>query len=92
VGLSDDATLLEHIKKAIAESRFTGEGYRKIRARLRLFRHPQLARAGAAADGRAWAAGTHRVRRPDKAHDGSMQRQAQLFDGHGVLVACFPRV
>jgi hypothetical protein len=67
VGLSDDATLLEHIKKAIAESRFTDEGYRKIRARLRLFRHPQLARAGAAADGRAWAAGTHRVRkRPDK--------------------------
>ena len=31
----DDATLLEHIKQAIAESRFTGEGYRKIWARLR---------------------------------------------------------
>src|SRR5512133_3209276 len=30
-----DATLLEHIRKAIAESRFTGEGYRKIWARLR---------------------------------------------------------
>ena len=35
VGPCDDATLLEHIKKAIAESRFTGEGYRKIWARLR---------------------------------------------------------
>jgi hypothetical protein len=30
VGPCDDATVLEHIRKAIAESRFTGEGYRKI--------------------------------------------------------------
>ena len=30
VGPCDDATLLQHIKQAIAESRFTGEGYRKI--------------------------------------------------------------
>ena len=29
-GPCDDATLLEHIKQVIAESRFTGEGYRKI--------------------------------------------------------------
>ena len=29
VGPCDDATLLEHIRKAIAESRFTGEGYRR---------------------------------------------------------------
>ena len=35
VGPCDDATLLEHIRKAITESRFTGEGYRKIWARLR---------------------------------------------------------
>ena len=35
MGPCDDATLLEHIKKAIADSRFTGEGYRKIWARLR---------------------------------------------------------
>ena len=35
VGPCDDATLLEHIKRAIAESRFTGEGYRKIWAKLR---------------------------------------------------------
>ena len=35
VGPCDDATLLQHIKKAIAASRFTGEGYRKIWARLR---------------------------------------------------------
>jgi hypothetical protein len=30
LGPCNDATLLEHIEKAIAESRFTGEGYRKI--------------------------------------------------------------
>ncbi len=35
VGPCDDVTLLEHIKRAIAESRFTGEGYRKIWAKLR---------------------------------------------------------
>ena len=35
VGPSDDATLVEHNKRVIAESRFTGEGYRKIWARLR---------------------------------------------------------
>ena len=28
-GPGDDATLLQHIRQAIAESRFTGEGYRK---------------------------------------------------------------
>src|SRR5512134_519594 len=31
VGPCDDATLLQHIKQAIAESRFTGEGYRTAR-------------------------------------------------------------
>ena len=36
VGPCDDATLVEHIKQLIAESRFTGEGYRKIWARLRV--------------------------------------------------------
>ena len=35
VGPCDDATLVAHIKQAIADSRFTGEGYRKIWARLR---------------------------------------------------------
>ena len=35
VGPCDDATLLEHNKRAIAESRFTGAGYRKIWAKLR---------------------------------------------------------
>src|SRR5512141_1274317 len=35
VGPCDDATLLGYIRQAIAESRFTGEGYRKIWARLR---------------------------------------------------------
>ena len=50
VGPCDDATLLEHIKKAIAESRFTGEGYRKILGPFALFRRPQRARTGAPAD------------------------------------------
>src|SRR5512134_2929232 len=36
-GPCDDATLVEHIKRAISESRFAGEGYRKIWARLRFF-------------------------------------------------------
>src|SRR5512141_3227737 len=35
MGPCDDATLVEHIKKVISESCFTGEGYRKIWARLR---------------------------------------------------------
>ena len=41
VGPCDDATLLEHIKKAIAESRFTGEGYSKNLGPFALFRRPQ---------------------------------------------------
>ena len=35
MGPCDDATLVEHIKKVISVSCFTGEGYRKIWARLR---------------------------------------------------------
>ena len=35
LGPCDDATLVMHIKRAIAGTRFTGEGYRKIWARLR---------------------------------------------------------
>ena len=49
VGPCDDATLLEHIKKAIAESRFTGEGYRGSWP-VCAFRRPQLAWTGAPAD------------------------------------------
>ena len=77
VGPCDDATLLEHIKKAIAESRFTGEGYRKIWARLRF--------AGVrSAPGRVrrlmrenGLLAPHRIRkRPDKAHDGTITTEA----------------
>lgn len=35
VGAVDDATLLELIRQVIADSPFCGEGYRKVRARLR---------------------------------------------------------
>src|SRR5512132_4317674 len=73
VGPCDDATLLEHIRKAIAESRFTGEGYRKIWARLRFSgvrsspgRVRRLMRENA-------LLAPHRIRkRPDKAHDGTI--------------------
>src|SRR5512133_1242207 len=73
VGPCDDATLLEHIRKAIAESRFTGEGYRKMWARLRFSgvrsspgRVRRLMRENA-------LLAPHRIRkRPDKAHDGTI--------------------
>ena len=73
VGPCDDATLLEHIRKAIAESRFTGEGYRKIWARLRfagIRSSPGRVRRLMRENG---LLAPHRVRKgPDKAHDGSI--------------------
>ena len=77
VGPCDDATLLEHIKKAIAESRFTGEGYRKIWARLRFSgirsspgRVRRLMREN-------HLLAPHRIRkRPDRAHDGTITTEA----------------
>src|SRR5512132_847243 len=71
VGPCDDATLLEHIRKAIAESRFTGEGYRKIWARVRFSgvrsapgRVRRLMREN-------HLLAPHRLgKRPDRAHDG----------------------
>ena len=50
VGPGDDAALLQNIRQALAESRFTGEGYRKILGATALCRHPHLARPGAAPD------------------------------------------
>ena len=77
VGPCDDATLLEHIKKAIAESRFTGEGYRKIWARLRfagIRSSPGRVRRLMGAHG---LLAPHRVRkRPDKPHDGTITTEA----------------
>jgi putative transposase len=73
VGPGDDATLLRHIRQAIAESRFTGEGYRKIWARLRfagIRSSPGRVRRLMRENG---LLAPHRVRkRPDKAHDGSI--------------------
>ena len=70
VGPGDDATLLQHIRQAIAESRFTGEGYRKIWARLRF------------ADwcNSHWLVARHRHRTP--AHVGADQ---QLVQGLGRM-------
>src|SRR5512132_1828273 len=77
VGPCDDATLLEHIKKAIAESRFTGEGYRKIWARLRLSgirSSPGRVRRLMRENG---LAAPQRIRkRPDRAHDGTITTEA----------------
>ena len=77
VGPCDDATLLQHIKQAIAESRFTGEGYRKIWARLRfasIRSSPGRVRRLMRENG---LLAPHRVRkRPDKAHDGSITTEA----------------
>jgi putative transposase len=77
VGPCDDATLLEHIRKAIAGSRFTGEGYRKIWARLRfsgIRSSPGRVRRLMGAHG---LLAPHRVRkRPDKPHDGTITTEA----------------
>jgi transposase InsO family protein len=77
VGPYDDATLLEHIKTAIAESRFTGEGYRKIWARLRfsgIRSSPERVRRLMRENG---LLAPHRLcKRPDKAHDGTITTEA----------------
>ena len=73
VGPCNDATLVEHIKQAIADSRFTGEGYRKIWARLRfsgIRSSPRRVRRLMRENG---LLAPHRVRKgPDKAHDGTI--------------------
>ena len=77
VGPCDDATLLEHIRKAISGSRFTGEGYRKIWARLRfagIRSSPGRVRRLMRENG---LLAPHRVRkRPDRMHDGSITTEA----------------
>lgn len=77
VGPCDDATLVEHIRKAIAGSRFTGEGYRKIWARLRVAgirTSPGRVRRLMGENG---LLAPHRVcRRPDKAHQGTITTAA----------------
>ena len=77
VGPCDDATLLEHIRKAIADSRFTGEGYRKIWARLRfagIRSSPGRVRRLMGENG---LLAPHRVsKRPERRHDGTITTEA----------------
>lgn len=71
IGPCDDTTLLEHIKRAIAGTRFTGEGYRKIWARLRVAgirTSPERTRRLMRAHG--LLAPHRRPARPGKTHDG----------------------
>ncbi len=77
VGPCDDATLLEHIKQAIAESRFTGEGYRKIWAKLRfagIRTSPGRVRRLMGENG---LSAPHRLpKRPGSVHDGKITTEA----------------
>src|SRR5512140_663179 len=77
VGPCDDATLLGYIRQAIAESRFTGEGCRKLWARLRfagIRSSPGRVRRLMRENG---LLAPHRVRkRPNKAHDGTITTEA----------------
>src|SRR4249920_3225502 len=77
VGPGDDATLLQHIRQAIAGGRFTGEGYRKIWARLRfagIRTSPGRVRRLMRENG---LLAPHRLRkRPDKTHDGTITSEA----------------
>ncbi len=77
LGPCDDATLLEHIKRAITESRFTGEGYRKIWAKLRfagIRASPGRVRRLMGANG---LSAPHRLpKRPGSVHDGKITTEA----------------
>lgn len=77
VGPCDDATLLGHIRQAIAESRFTGEGYRKIWARLRfngIRTSPERTRRLMGEHG--LLAPHRRPKGPGKSHDGTVVTEA----------------
>lgn len=73
VGPCDDATLVAHIREAITHSRFTGEGYRKVWARLRfagIRTSPQRVRRLMGENG---LLAPHRVRKcPERVHDGTI--------------------
>jgi len=77
LGPCDDATLLAHIKRVIAKARFTGEGYRKIWARLRVAgirTSPGRTRRLMGAYG--LLAPHRRGTRPGKQHDGTITTEA----------------
>ena len=77
LGPGDDATLLAPIKRAIDAARFTGEGYRKIWARLRfagIRTSPGRTRRLMGAHG--LRAPHRRGARPGKQHDGTITTEA----------------
>ena len=77
MGPCDDAALLGHIRTAISESRFSGEGYRKIWARLRFAGiRSSPGRVRRVMRDNALLA-PHRVcQRPATPHDGTITSQA----------------
>ena len=77
LGPCDDATLLAHIKRAIAGARFTGEGYRKIWARLRFAGiRTSPGRTRRLMGAHDLLAPHRRGARPGKQHDGTITTEA----------------
>lgn len=77
LGPCDDATLVMHIKRAIAGTRFTGEGYRKIWARLRFAGiRTSPGRTRRLMGAHDLLAPHRRGARPGKQHDGTITTEA----------------
>ena len=77
VGACPDAELVGHIRRQILASRLHGEGYRKIRARLRFAGVRTSARRVRRLMGRHGLLAPHRVGRPAaRAHDGTITTAA----------------
>ena len=77
VGACSDAALLEHIRARILGSHLHGEGYRKVRARLRHAGVRTSARRVRRLMGRHGLLAPHRVGRPEqRAHDGTITTTA----------------
>ena len=77
VGACSDAALVEHIRARILASRLHGEGYRKIRARLRHAGIRTSARRVRRLMGAHGLLAPHRVGRPERrAHDGTITSAA----------------
>lgn len=77
LGPCDDAALLGHIRQAISASRFTGEGYRKIWARLRFAGvRTSPGRVRRLMGENALLAPHRAPKAPGKAHDGTITTEA----------------
>ena len=77
IGACSDAELIGHIRAEILGSRLRGEGYRKIRARLRHAGIRTSARRVRRLMGRHGLLAPHRVGRPEqRAHDGTITTTA----------------